>query len=128
MIIGIGTDLVFCTRFEKIFKTSGEKLFKRLFTENERERADKRIKRFESYGKIFAAKEAYLKAAGDNQGVSWQNIEVLHNAFGKPYIALNGKAKEKLKELSPQNSIQKIELSITDEPPYAQAFVVIWCV
>jgi holo-[acyl-carrier protein] synthase len=127
MILGIGTDLVFCPRFEKIYNRTGYKFFERIFTEKERERCDARLKRFESYGKVFAAKEAYLKAAGNNRDVRWKDIEILHNDLGKPYIHLTGAALDRLEELLPSGYKAKIELSITDEPPYAQAFVVLWC-
>jgi holo-[acyl-carrier protein] synthase len=128
MILGIGTDLIFCPRLEGVYERCGYRFFEKIFTQEERERCDKREKRFESYGKIFAAKEAYLKAAGNNQDVRWKDIEVLHNPFGKPYIKLHGAALIRLSELLECGYEAKIELSITDEPPYAQAFVVLWCI
>lgn len=127
MILGIGTDLVFCPRFETIFNRTGYRFFERIFTEKERQRCDSRTKRFESYGKIFAAKEAYLKACGNTQDICWQDMEIHHNDYGKPSIAVSGAAKIRLHELLPLGYEARIELSITDEPPYAQAFVVLWC-
>lgn len=128
MILGIGTDLVFCPRFETIFERTGYRFFERIFTEKERFHCDKRTKRFESYGKIFAAKEATLKALSRNAGVRWKDIEVTHDDVGKPHILLYGCAKKRLDELHPIGYAARIEVSITDEPPYAQAFVILWCV
>ncbi len=125
MIVGIGTDLVDCNRLQKASERVGQRFLNRIFTKVEQERCNKRVLRFQSYGKVFAAKEAVLKALGDVSGIQWQEIEITHLPTGKPIVTLSGKAFNNFKKLFTNNQTGKIDLSITDEPPYAQAFVVI---
>lgn len=128
MILGIGTDLLFCPRIEKLYLRFGQRFLNRVFTEKEQERCDERHNRFESYGKVFAAKEAVIKAVSRLQGASWTEIEISNDLFGKPHVHLHGIAQERMKELLPKGSQARIELSITDEPPYAQAFALFFVV
>ncbi len=125
MIIGIGTDLVDCGRLQKANERIGQRFLDRVFTKTEQERCDLRAHRFQSYGKVFAAKEAVLKALGDVSGIQWQEIEITHLPNGKPIVTLSGTALNNLRNLLMKDQTEKIDLSITDEPPYAQAFVVI---
>jgi holo-[acyl-carrier protein] synthase len=122
MIIGIGTDLFDCRRLEALYNRMEDKILHRLFTKEERERCDKRSRRFESYGKIFSAKEATIKAIGETSSFSWQDITVHKKTTGQPYLILLNKIHN---DLIKRYCHYKIDLSITDEPPYAQAFVII---
>lgn len=126
MIVGIGVDLVDCRRIEKMIAKFGQRFLERVFTQSERERCERRSLQASSYGKIFAAKEAVVKALGTGEGMSWQDIEINKLPSGKPWIKLHGSAARHLKTLIPDDSwIEDINLSLTDEWPYAQAFVVI---
>jgi holo-[acyl-carrier protein] synthase len=125
MIIGIGTDLIDCGRLQRANERIGQRFLDRVFTKTEQQRCNLRMQRFQSYGKVFAAKEAVLKALGDVSGIQWQEIEITHLPNGKPIVTLFGAALNNFKKLLMVNQDGKIDLSITDEPPYAQAFVVI---
>lgn len=126
MAISIGTDLLDSRRLDSAYHRFGDRLFKRLFTEEERHHCDKRLKRIESYAKIFSAKEAVLKAIGVVKNISWQDIEIKHLPSGKPFVALYKTALDRCNMLFGGKDAYKIDLSISDEPPYAQAFVVIF--
>jgi holo-[acyl-carrier protein] synthase len=125
MIVGIGVDLVDCRRIEKMIAKFGQRFLERVFTQNERDRCERRSLKASSYGKIFAAKEAVVKALGTGEGMSWQDIEINRLPSGKPWIKLYGNAAGHLKTLIPESWSEEINLSLTDEWPYAQAFVVI---
>ena len=127
MIIGIGNDIIDIRRVERTLERFGERFVQRIFTSTERARSDRRAKRVESYAKRFAAKEACSKALGTgfSRGVYWRDMGVLNLASGKPTMELKGGAAKRLAELVPAGMTAQIDITITDEPPIAQAIVVI---
>ncbi|MFT4277851.1 MAG: holo-ACP synthase [Rhodopseudomonas sp.] len=131
MIIGIGSDLIDITRIAKVMERHGDRFLDRVFTEAERAKAERRSKKAElvaaTYAKRFAAKEACSKALGTGirQGVWWRDMGVVNLPGGRPTMALTGGAKARLDALTPEGMVARIDLSITDEWPLAQAFVVI---
>ena len=127
MIIGIGNDIIDIRRVERTLERFGERFVQRIFTSTERARSDRRTKRVESYAKRFAAKEACSKALGTgfSRGVYWRDMGVLNLASGKPTMELKGGAAKRLAELVPAGMTAQIDITITDEPPIAQAIVVI---
>ena len=127
MIIGIGADLADIRRIERTLERFGERFTNRVFTETERTRSDKRAARAASYAKRWAAKEACSKALGSGirMGVAWKEMGVENLPSGQPTIKLEGGAAERLKTLIPEGYLPRIHLTITDDAPYAQAFVVI---
>lgn len=127
MIIGIGSDLIDIRRVELSLERFGERFIKRCFTEVERARSERRKNRAESYAKRFAAKEACSKALGTGlaNGVFWKDMGVVNLPSGKPTMKLTGGAAERLAALMPEGHEAVVHLSITDEHPYAQAFVII---
>jgi holo-[acyl-carrier protein] synthase len=127
LILGIGSDLCDIRRIEKTLERSGERFTHRLFTKIERSRAEGRANRASTYAKRFAAKEACAKALGTGirRGVFWRDMGVVNQRSGRPTMALTGGAAACLAELLPAGHIAIIHLTITDEYPYAQAFVVI---
>lgn len=127
MILGIGTDLVDIRRIEKMLTRFGKRFKQRIFTPGERRIAEGQQNPATSYGKRFAAKEACAKALGTGiaAGLSWQDIEVVNAPQGKPILKLSPQLMASLEEnLSPSTQI-RLDLSLSDEYPYAQAFVVI---
>jgi holo-[acyl-carrier protein] synthase len=128
MIIGIGSDLCRIDRIEKTLARFGERFEKRIFTEIERARANRRPQlKADTYAKRFAAKEACSKALGTGfrQGVAWRDMGVVNLPSGRPTLQLSGAAKQKLDALTPTGFEADIHLSLTDDHPYAMAFVVI---
>jgi holo-[acyl-carrier protein] synthase len=127
MIIGIGSDLIDIRRIEKSIERFGERFTHRRFTEIERARSDRRANRAESYAKRFAAKEACSKALGTGiaQGVFWKDMGVVNLPSGKPTMVLSGAAALILESLLPAGHRPAIHLTITDDYPLAQAFVII---
>ncbi|MCL6707456.1 holo-ACP synthase [Pseudomonas sp. R2.Fl] len=127
MIIGIGSDLIDITRIEKSIERFGDRFILRCFTDIERAKSDRRANRAASYAKRFAAKEACSKALGTGlaNGVFWKDMGVVNLPSGKPTMALTGGAAERLALLVPPGHEPVIHLTITDEYPYAQAFVII---
>ena len=127
MIIGIGNDLIDIRRIEETMSRYGERFLKRIFTEVEREKSDRRAARAASYAKRFAAKEACAKALGTGlgQGVFWRDMGVINLPSGEPTLALTGGARRRLEAITPQGHMAEIKLTITDEPPLAQAIVII---
>ncbi|WP_237151829.1 holo-ACP synthase [Oryzibacter oryziterrae] len=127
MIIGIGSDLIDIRRVEQTLERFGERFVRRVFTDIERERSEKRKERAASYAKRFAAKEACSKALGTGirMGVNWREMGVVNLPSGQPTLALTGSAAERLAGLTPPGMIARIDLTITDDYPLAQAFVVI---
>lgn len=127
MIIGIGTDLIDIRRIEKTLDRFGDRFVARVFTEVERQRSDRRKERAASYAKRFAAKEACSKALGTGirMGVNWREMGVVNLRTGQPTMHLVGSAAERLKTLTPRGLIPRIDLTITDDYPLAQAFIVI---
>jgi holo-[acyl-carrier protein] synthase len=127
MIIGIGSDLIDIRRVEKSLERFGDRFTHRCFTEIERAKSDRRKERAASYAKRFAAKEACSKALGTGlaQGVFWKDMGVVNLPGGKPTMALTGGAAERLAKLVPEGHRGVIHLTITDDFPLAQAFVII---
>lgn len=127
MIIGLGNDLNDIRRIERTLERYGERFTHRCFTEIERAKSDRRQARAASYAKRFAAKEAMAKALGTGlrAGVFWRDMGVVNLPSGKPTFALTGGAKARLDAITPPGMVAEIHLSITDEYPYAQAFVII---
>ncbi|MEZ2129099.1 MULTISPECIES: holo-ACP synthase [unclassified Sinorhizobium] len=127
MIIGIGSDLIDIRRVEKSIERFGERFTHRCFTEIERAKSDRRKNRAASYAKRFAAKEACSKALGTGlaQGVFWKDMGVVNLPSGKPTMHLTGGAAVRLRAILPQGYKAAIHLTITDDYPLAQAFVII---
>ena len=127
MIIGIGSDIADIRRIEKTLSKFGARFVKRVFTETEWQKAVKRADQAPTYAKRFAAKEACAKALGTGikRGVFFRDMGVENLPSGQPTMQLTGKALERLKELTPQGMTARIHLTISDEYPYAQAFVII---
>jgi holo-[acyl-carrier protein] synthase len=127
MILGIGSDLCDIRRIEKSIERFGDRFTHRIFTEGERARSDRRAARVPSYARRFAAKEACSKALGTGlrRGVFWRDMEVVNLASGRPTMRLSGGALERLKAMTPEGHDAVIHVSLTDDPPMAQAFVVI---
>jgi holo-[acyl-carrier protein] synthase len=127
MILGIGSDLSDIRRIADSLERFGERFTRRCFTERERSRSDRKRDRAASYAKRFAAKEACAKALGTGlkRGVFWRDMGVVNLPTGQPTMALTGGALERLQALTPPGHTAAIHLSLTDDHPYAQAFVVI---
>lgn len=124
MIIGIGTDIVDIRRIERLLKAHGERFKTRCFTDYERSqgRDDTAY-----YAKRFAAKEACVKALGTGfkAKITMTDISVERQDSGQPTISLSGASADHLASLTPAGLTSHLHLSLSDEPPYAQAFVVI---
>jgi len=127
VIIGIGSDLIDIRRIEKSLARHGERFLARLYTEVERARAEHRAQPASSYAKRFAAKEACAKALGTGMasGVFWRDMGVVNLPGGKPTMHLTGGAAARLERLTPPGHRAEIHLTITDDFPLAQAFVII---
>ncbi|HSV02397.1 MAG TPA: holo-ACP synthase [Phenylobacterium sp.] len=127
MILGIGSDLSDIRRIEQSLARFGERFTHRVFTETERARSERKPDRASSYAKRFAAKEACAKALGTGirRGVFWRDMGVVNMRSGQPTMALSGGAAERLAALVPDGMRPVIHLSLTDDHPYAQAFVII---
>lgn len=128
MILGLGSDLVDIRRIEKTLARFGERFTRRCFTPAERGRAEGRLRRTETYAKRYAAKEAVAKALGTGlaRGISWTEIDVDNLPEGKPVVRLSGRAALRLAELTPPGMVASIELTLSDEPPLAQAIALIF--
>ena len=127
MIIGIGNDIIDIRRIEKTIERFGERFLARVFTETERCKSDRRALRAASYAKRFAAKEACAKALGTgfSRGVFWHDLGVVNLPSGRPTLELTGGAAQILDELTPTGHGVRIDLTITDDFPTAQAIVII---
>jgi holo-[acyl-carrier protein] synthase len=127
MIVGLGSDLIDIRRVEKSLARFGARFTHRIFTEIERNKSDARAQRAASYAKRFAAKEACSKALGTgiSRGVFWADMGVVNLPGGQPTMRLTGGAALRLAELMPPGHAPKIHLTITDDFPLAQAFVII---
>ena len=131
MIIGIGSDLIDITRVAKVIERHGERFLDRIFTDAERAKAMRRANNEKmvvaTYAKRFAAKEACSKALGTGirRGVWWKDMGVVNLTGGRPSMRLTGGALARLQELTPEGMQAQIDLSITDDWPLAQAFVII---
>ena len=127
MIIGIGSDLIDIRRIERSLERYGERFIVRLFTDVERARSERRRQRAASYAKRFAAKEACAKALGTgmSRGVFWRDMGVVNLPGGKPTMQLTNGAAKRLAQMLPRGHEAAIHLTITDDFPLAQAFVII---
>jgi holo-[acyl-carrier protein] synthase len=127
MIIGLGNDMIDIRRVERTIERYGERFLTRVFTETERLKSDGRVGRAASYAKRFAAKEACAKALGTGfrRGVFWRDMGVVNMPSGRPTLQLTGGAARALQLLTPEGHEVRIDLSITDDFPTAQAIVII---
>ena len=127
MIVGIGSDLCDIRRIARTLERHGARFTHRVFTDGERARCDRRAARAEGYARRFAAKEACAKALGTglSAGVFWRDMEVVNLPSGQPTLRLAGGAAERLAELLPAGHAARLHVSLTDDPPMAQAFVII---
>ena len=128
MIVGLGSDLCSIERIQSSLDRFGERFERRVFTEVERAKAARRpFTRAETYAKRFAAKEAFSKAVGTGfkRGVFMKDIGVVNARSGAPTLALAGGAQAALDVLIPEGYEPRIHLTLTDDHPWAQAFVII---
>ena len=127
MIIGTGNDLIDIRRIEKSLDRFGARFIDRIFTDEEKARSDTKEQRAASYAKRFAAKEACSKALGTGfaEGVFWRDMGVSNLASGRPTMILTGGAYARLSAMIPTGFVAQIDLTITDEYPLAQAYVII---
>ena len=127
MILGVGSDLVDVRRIAQVIERHGDRFLLRIFTDIERAKADRRATRTETYAKRFAAKEACAKALGTGfrDGVFWRDLGVINLPSGRPTMKLTGGALERLRAITPPGHDARIDLTITDEGPMAQALVII---
>jgi holo-[acyl-carrier protein] synthase len=127
MIVGLGSDVIDIRRVERTLERHGERFIARIFTEVERAKSERRRMRAASYAKRFAAKEACAKALGTGlrAGVFWRDMGVVNLDSGKPTMKLTGGAARRLAALVPEGHEPFIHLTITDDWPHAQAFVII---
>jgi holo-[acyl-carrier protein] synthase len=128
MIIGLGSDLCNIERIQNSLERFGDRFTNRVFTDVERAKADKRpLTKAGTYAKRFAAKEAFSKAVGTGfkRGVFMKDIGVVNAPSGAPTLALTGGAKLRLDAMVPAGHKAHVHLTLTDDHPWAQAFVII---
>jgi holo-[acyl-carrier protein] synthase len=127
MILGIGSDLIDIRRIEKVIDRHGDRFLRRIFTDIERAQAERRAHRVATYAKRFAAKEACAKALGTGlrAGVFWRDMGVVNLRSGRPTMELKGGALARLQAITPDGMKARIDLTITDEWPIAQATIII---
>lgn len=128
MILGLGTDMVDMRRIEKTLARHDQRFLERIYTEEERRRAERRpVLRIGTYAKRFAAKEACAKALGTGfrAGVYWRDMGVVNLPSGKPTMKLTGGAAARLAAITPAGHVAVIDVALTDDHPWAQAVVII---
>jgi len=127
MILGIGTDLANIERIERALDRFGDRFRNRVFTQTEQSRAERMAKPADVYAKRWAAKEACSKALGTGlrMGIAWKDMAVSNLRSGQPVMEVTGWAKERLERMTPEGYTAVIHVSLTDDHPWAQAFVVI---
>lgn len=127
MILGLGSDLVDIRRIEEAIERFGERFLDRIFTPVERARCDRQARPAAGYARRFAAKEAAAKALGTGfrDGVYWRDLGVVNLPSGKPSLRLSGGALRRLRAITPAGMAACLDLTLTDEPPLAQALVII---
>jgi holo-[acyl-carrier protein] synthase len=127
VILGLGSDLSDIRRIQDSLDRFGDRFRQRIFTELERTRSERKADAAASYAKRFAAKEACAKALGTGmrRGVFWRDMGVVNMRSGQPTMALTGGALARLEEMTPPGMKAVIHLTLTDDHPYAQAFVII---
>lgn len=130
MVIGLGSDIIDIRRIEKSIARFGDRFLNRIFTADERRRAERRASQAPTYARRFAAKEACAKALGTGfrKGVFWRDLGVVNAPGGKPTMRLTGGAKARLEQLTPPGMAAQIDVSLTDDYPLAQAIVLITAV
>jgi len=127
MILGVGSDMIDIRRIEQVIERFGDRFLDRIFTDAERRKCDRRANRSASYARRFAAKEACSKALGTGfrNGVFWRDLGVVNLASGRPCMRLTGGALRRLEEITPEGMMSRLDVTLTDEPPIAQAVVII---
>jgi len=127
MILGLGNDIIDIRRIERTLARYGERFLARVFTDTERKRSEARANRAASYAKRFAAKEACAKALGTGlrNGVFWRDMGVVNLRSGRPTMLLTGGAAAQLKRITPPGFTARIDVTLTDDFPQAQAVVLI---
>jgi holo-[acyl-carrier protein] synthase len=128
IILGIGSDLCNIERIQRSLDRWGDKFINRVFTDIERAKAEGRpFTRAGTYAKRFAAKEAFSKAVGTGfkRGVFMKDIGVVNRRSGAPTIVATGGARQRLDEMTPEGHAPEVHLTMTDDHPFAQAFVII---
>ena len=127
MILGLGNDIIDIRRIERTIERFGDRFLARVFTDTERRKSDARAGRVASYAKRFAAKEACAKALGTGfrKGVFWRDMGVVNLRSGRPTMVLTGGAAEQLRRITPDGFEPRVDVSLTDDFPQAQAVVVI---
>jgi holo-[acyl-carrier protein] synthase len=130
MIIGLGSDLIDIRRIERVIEQFGDRFLDRIFTQTERLKCDRRANRAASYARRFAAKEACSKALGTGfrRGIFWRDLGVVNLPSGQPTMRLTGGALRRLDEITPAGMTARLDITLTDEPPMAQAVVIITAV
>ena len=127
MILGLGSDLIDIRRVEQVIERFGDRFLERIFTDVERRKCERRADRAASYARRFAAKEACSKALGTGfrDGVFWRDLGVVNLPSGQPSMMLTGGALRRLEEITPAGTVARLDVTLTDEPPIAQAVVII---
>lgn len=127
MILGIGTDLCNIERIRRVLDRHGDRFRTRVFTETEQRKAERRADRAGTYAKRWAAKEACSKALGTGlrMGIAWRDMGVVNLRSGQPTMRLTGWAAERLAAMTPPGHEAIVHVTLTDDYPWAQAFVVI---
>ncbi|SHH26714.1 holo-[acyl-carrier protein] synthase [Cognatiyoonia sediminum] len=127
MILGIGTDLANIERIQGTLDRFGDRFRNRVFTESEQRKAERRKDVAGTYAKRWAAKEACSKALGTGlrMGISWKDMAVSNLRTGQPVMEVTGWAKQRLDEMTPLGHTATIHVTLTDDHPWAQAFVLI---
>lgn len=127
MILGLGSDLIDIRRIEQAIERFGDRFLDRIFTDAERRKCERRANPAASYARRFAAKEACSKALGTGfrHGVFWRDMGVVNSPSGKPDMRLTGGALRRLDEITPAGMVARLDVTLTDEPPIAQAVVII---
>jgi holo-[acyl-carrier protein] synthase len=127
VILGLGSDIIDIRRIEQTIERYGDRFLARVFTDTERKKSDSRAGRVASYAKRFAAKEACAKALGTGfrKGVFWRDMGVVNLRSGRPTMVLTGGAAEQLRRITPEGFAPRVDVSLTDDFPQAQAVVVI---
>jgi holo-[acyl-carrier protein] synthase len=127
MILGLGSDIIDIRRIERTIARYGDRFLARVFTDTERRKSERRAARVASYAKRFAAKEACAKALGTGlrNGVYWRDMGVINLRSGRPTMVLTGGAAEQLRRMTPDGLQARVDVTLSDEFPLAQAFVVI---
>ena len=127
MILGIGTDLANIDRIQGVLSRYGDRFRNRVFTATEQAKASRRKDEAGTYAKRWAAKEACSKALGTGlrMGIAWRDMSVTNLSSGQPVMEVTGWAKNRLDEMTPSDHEAVVHVSLTDDHPWAQAYVVI---